>query len=86
LFFYFLTGLNRIFIKIIKEILKYKKKEKIENFLFKKFTSIGDDRLIIKIKGEWIINGKIDIIKNKIKQKLINENKISYKNIEYSMP
>jgi hypothetical protein len=86
LIFYFLTGINRIFINIFKEVLNYKKKEKIENFLFKKFASIGDDRLIMKIKGEWVINGKIDIIKNKIRQKLIIENRISHENIEYAMP
>jgi len=86
LIFYFLTGINRIFINIFKEVLNYKKKEKLENFLFKKFASIGDDRLIMKIKGEWVINGKIDIIKNKIRQKLIIENRISHENIEYAMP
>jgi hypothetical protein len=50
--FYFFTGVNRIFIDITKLILNYKKKEKIENLLFKKFINILDDRLIIKVKGE----------------------------------
>ena len=84
--FYFFTGINKIFIRITKIILNYEKKEKIENFLFKKFINVRDDRLIIKIKGEWTINGRIDILLNKIKKKLINENKISHEHIEYAMP
>lgn len=85
IFFYFFTGINKIFIRITKIILNYEKEEKIEDFLFKKLINVRDDRLIIKVKGEWNVNGRIDILLNKIKQKMINENKLSHEHIEYTM-
>ena len=84
--FYFFTGLNKIFIDIAKLILNYKKKEKIENLLFKKFINILDDRLIIKIKGEWAINGFVSETTNIVKKILINKNTLSTSSIESKMP
>ena len=84
--FYFFIGINKTFINITKEILNYEKKEKIEDFLFIKFINIIDDRLIIKINGEWVINGFINETTNKIKNVLLLKNNLSTSSINNAVP
>ena len=85
-FFYFYFEISRIFIKILTEIIKYDDKKKIENYLFKKFSNPIDDRIIIKIDGDWTINGSVELICYKIKCNLLSKNTMSSSNIEMIMP
>ena len=84
--FYFFIGINKTFINITKEILNYKKKEKIEDFLFRKSINIIDDRLILKINGEWVINGFINETTHKVKNVLLSKNNLSTSSINSAVP
>lgn len=71
---YFLLGVSRIAVKIIKIIIKIDKDTSLEEILFMELYRPNDLRIILKINGEWCVNGKFSLLIEKINIVLTTKN------------
>jgi len=71
---YLLLGISRIAIKIIKIIIKIDKNTSLEEILFIELYRPNDLRLILKINGEWCVNGRFSLLIEKIGMALTTKN------------
>ncbi len=80
-----IMGINKLIIKIIIQIL-YNKDKSLIDYLFEKSINRFDDRMIVRIDGQWLINGFSNELGKKIERYLKSQNKISTTNIDMMMP